>query len=119
MTTQRAELKAKALAKSVERMRSCDVSYFPAYPGGQKAFDADCQTLAMQYLVDRDERERQEREDAEPITEDEIRESIETVEDVYLIGSDEVITKTLSLECNIPITSKGQLRRLIAALKGE
>lgn len=39
-----------AVERATSRMRSTDVNYIPVYPGGQKQFDEDCQTLAVAYL---------------------------------------------------------------------
>lgn len=39
------------LQGAVSRMRSVDMSYMPVYPGGQVAFDRDCQILARAYLT--------------------------------------------------------------------
>jgi hypothetical protein len=47
---------------ALRRMRSVDLSYMPVYPGGQKAFDKDCQILAAAYLSEHKE------DDDAPIT---------------------------------------------------
>ena len=43
-----------AISAAEHRMQASNVNYFPCYPGGQKAFDADCQTLAAAWLVARE-----------------------------------------------------------------
>jgi hypothetical protein len=36
---------------AMKRWRSVNPSYIPVYPGGQKQFDADCQSLAVAYMT--------------------------------------------------------------------
>lgn len=39
-----------AADEALARWRSVHISYFPVYPGGQKQFNADCQTLAQAHV---------------------------------------------------------------------
>lgn len=39
----------EAFERAKERWMSVDINYMPVYPGGQKQFNADCQTFAAAF----------------------------------------------------------------------